>query len=94
SQAAADQRRANNGSNDRTINAKLGMSLQEAMQILNVDNKKLTDMDAETIQKSYDHLYDVNDKSKGGSFYLQSKVCIVCSRIDGNISFVATVWDN
>jgi import inner membrane translocase subunit TIM16 len=60
------------------------------MQILNVDNKKLTDMDAETVQKSYDHLYDVNDKSKGGSFYLQSKVC----SIDGNISFVATVWDN
>ncbi|CAG2107459.1 unnamed protein product [Medioppia subpectinata] len=75
SQTAANQRRANNGSNDRGINAKLGMSLQEAQQILNVDNKKLTELDAETVLKSYNHLFDVNDKSKGGSFYLQSKKC-------------------
>jgi import inner membrane translocase subunit TIM16 len=46
-------------------------SVQEATQILNV---KLNDPPAE-IQKRYEHLFIVNEKSKGGSFYIQSKVC-------------------
>ena len=46
--------------------------LQEAMQILNVENK---DLSPEVTEKNFKHLFDVNDKSKGGSFYLQSKVC-------------------
>jgi Pam16 len=45
--------------------------MQEAKQILNVDNLQ----DVEAIKKKYDHLFTVNDKSRGGSFYLQSKVC-------------------
>lgn len=31
-------------------------------------------MDVKHIQERYDHLFNVNDKAKGGSFYLQSKV--------------------
>ena len=46
--------------------------LQEAKQILNVDNIS----DVEAVTKKYEHLFAVNDKSKGGSFYLQSKVSI------------------
>lgn len=49
---------------------KLGISLEEAMQILNV--KK--DLKSEEIEKNYKHLFEVNQKEKGGSFYLQSKV--------------------
>ena len=47
----------------------MGMTVQEAQQILNVSK-----LDKELIQKNYEHLFAVNDKAKGGSFYLQSKV--------------------
>eukprot|EP01137_Pigoraptor_chileana_P034273 Opistho-2@26572 len=46
------------------------MTVQEARQILNISE---TTPPAEIKQK-FDHLYNVNDKAKGGSFYLQSKV--------------------
>lgn len=54
-----------------------GITLEEAQQILNVSK-----LDPEEIQKNYDHLFSVNDKSKGGSFYLQSKVFRAKERID------------
>ena len=44
--------------------------VQEAKQILHVDNVA----DIETVKMKYEHLFEVNDKAKGGSFYLQSKV--------------------
>lgn len=72
-----------------TSNAKLGISLevrfhsscsfsdcylfQESIQILNVS----TPLNPEEVQKRYDQLFAVNDKAKGGSFYLQSKVRLV-----------------
>ncbi|XP_022325599.1 mitochondrial import inner membrane translocase subunit Tim16-like [Crassostrea virginica] len=55
-----------------------GMTLQEAKQILNVNNPN----DLETIEKNYKHLFEVNDKAKGGSLYLQSKVYRAKERID------------
>ncbi|XP_043567392.1 mitochondrial import inner membrane translocase subunit tim16 [Chiloscyllium plagiosum] len=54
-----------------------GMSLQEAQQILNV-----TKLHTKDIQKNYEHLFKVNDKSVGGSFYLQSKVVRAKERLD------------
>ena len=45
------------------------MTLEEAKQILNVE-----EMDNEKIVKNYEYLFNINDKSKGGSFYIQSKV--------------------
>lgn len=45
--------------------------LQEAKDILNVN-----DLKPELIEKSFNHLFEVNDRSKGGSLYLQSKVSI------------------
>ena len=53
------------------------MSLEEAKQILNVN-----ELDPASVQKSYEHLFGVNDKTKGGSFYLQSKVYRAKERID------------
>lgn len=47
------------------------------MQILNVEK-----LDSEQVQKSYEHLFAVNDKAKGGSFYIQSKVFRAKERID------------
>jgi mitochondrial import inner membrane translocase subunit TIM16 len=41
-----------------------------------------SNLNPEEIQKNYDHLFSVNDKSKGGSFYLQSKVFRAKERLD------------
>lgn len=57
------------------------MTLEEAKEILNVS--KLDD--PQQIQKNYEHLFQVNDKSKGGSFYLQSKVFRAKERIDDEL---------
>lgn len=54
------------------------MTLDEAKQILNVNDLK----SLEEITKNYEHLFAVNDKSKSGSFYLQSKVFRAKERID------------
>ncbi len=48
------------------------VTFQEAKQILNVEDIH----DAEELQKKADHLFKINDKSKGGSFYIQSKVSV------------------
>jgi len=60
--------------------AKHGITIEEAQQILNLDK-----LDPETLQKNYEHLFEVNDKSKGGSFYLQSKVVRAKERLDQEI---------
>ena len=39
---------------------------------MNVDK-----LDPVEVQEKYDHLFMANDQSKGGSFYLQSKVSVV-----------------
>lgn len=54
------------------------MTLEEAQQILNVDKLEKV----EDILKNYEHLFAVNDKAKGGSFYIQSKVFRAKERID------------
>lgn len=79
SQAAAKRTssNANQTHKQRMDNLKTGLTLDEAQQILNVDK-----VDQEQIQKSYEHLFAMNDKSKGGSFYLQSKVFRAKERLD------------
>ena len=57
------------GAKHSATNQKVGISLEEAKQILNVE-----ELDQERIQKNYEYLFSINDKSKGGSFYVQSKV--------------------
>jgi len=60
--------------------ARMGMTVDEAKMILNVEK-----IDAESIQKNYDHLFEVNDKSKGGSLYIQSKVVRAKERLDNEL---------
>ncbi|XP_045615673.2 uncharacterized protein [Procambarus clarkii] len=57
------------GAKHSATNQRLGMSLEEAKQILNVE-----ELDIERIHKNYEYLFNINDKSKGGSFYIQSKM--------------------
>lgn len=84
-QQAAARQAAASGSSSKTeeqeatkANAKLGISLQESVQILDVKQP----LDREQIEKRFKHLFEINDKSKGGSFYLQSKVYCAKQRID------------
>ncbi|KAF9922323.1 hypothetical protein FBU30_007588 [Linnemannia zychae] len=76
--------RASQGSNgSKTVAAdaitrKTGMTVDEAMNILNITK----DADLAKIVKNYQHLYKVNDKTVNGSFYLQSKVVRAKERLE------------
>ncbi len=59
-----------------------GIDLGEAMKILNVTPGEITQ---EVIQKRYEYLFHINDKEKGGSFYIQSKVYRAMERIKAEI---------
>ena len=70
SQQAANARYSGNQSSEHAAEtAKMGLTVDEAKEILNVSELK-----PEEIEKNFEHLFSVNDKAKGGSFYLQSKV--------------------
>jgi hypothetical protein len=56
---------------------------QEAKKILHVEDADLAD--PEKLSKRYEHLFALNDKSKGGSFYLQSKIYRAKERIDQEV---------
>ncbi|XP_057321458.1 mitochondrial import inner membrane translocase subunit Tim16-like [Microplitis mediator] len=66
------------GARSAATNARTGLSLEEALKILNVEKPDQT----EALEKNYKYLFDANDRSKGGSFYLQSKVVRAKERID------------
>jgi import inner membrane translocase subunit TIM16 len=59
------------------------MLFKEAKQILNLTDDDLND--SEKLQKHYEHLFNLNDKTKGGSFYLQSKIYRAKERIDQEV---------
>ncbi|KAH1183813.1 hypothetical protein KIL84_014429 [Mauremys mutica] len=83
SRAAADAR-GRAGPQSAAATSISGISLQEAQQILNISK-----LSPEEIQKNYDHLFKVNDKSVGGSFYLQSKVVRAKERLDEELRITA-----
>jgi hypothetical protein len=58
---------------------------QEAKQILNVKEN----VNVEELTKNYQHLFEVNDKAKGGSLYLQSKVSSDVKKILQNIMIIS-----
>uniref|UniRef100_A0A6B2EE58 Putative mitochondrial import inner membrane translocase subunit tim16 n=1 Tax=Phlebotomus kandelakii TaxID=1109342 RepID=A0A6B2EE58_9DIPT len=78
-QAAARQASSGRGGgqNTETKNFRTGMTLEEAQNILNMDK-----LDKEVLEKQYKHLFEVNEKVKGGSFYIQSKVFRARERIE------------
>ncbi|KAM8825191.1 mitochondrial import inner membrane translocase subunit TIM16-like isoform X3 [Synchiropus splendidus] len=80
SQAAA-RARGRSGQQSAAASSITGMSLQEAQQILNVEK-----LNPEEIQKNYEHLFKANDKSVGGSFYIQSKVVRAKERLEEELS--------
>ncbi|KAF9287155.1 hypothetical protein BGZ68_002200 [Mortierella alpina] len=60
------------------VTRKTGMTMDEAMNILNITKEA----DLAKIAKNYQHLFKVNDKTVGGSFYLQSKVVRAKERLE------------
>ncbi|XP_062874511.1 mitochondrial import inner membrane translocase subunit tim16 [Trichomycterus rosablanca] len=82
SQAAASAR-GRAGQQSAATSSFTGMSLQEAQQILNIST-----LNPEEIQKNYENLFKVNEKSQGGSFYLQSKVVRAKERLDEELTIL------
>ncbi|EDM06283.1 rCG63469, partial [Rattus norvegicus] len=82
SQAAADAR-GHAGHQSAAASNLSGLSLQEAQQILNISK-----LSPEEVQ-NYEHLFKVNDKSVGDSFYLQSKVVRAKERLDEELQIQA-----
>ncbi|XP_076164809.1 mitochondrial import inner membrane translocase subunit Tim16 [Ptiloglossa arizonensis] len=73
------------GAEHVAANVKTGISLTEALHILNVERLDQT----EAIERNYKYLMEVNDRSKGGSFYIQSKVVRAKERIDEELKNVS-----
>nr|XP_033770812.1 mitochondrial import inner membrane translocase subunit TIM16-like isoform X3 [Geotrypetes seraphini] len=83
SRVAADAR-GRSGQESAAASSLSGISLQEAQQILNVSK-----LSPEEIQKNYEHLFKVNDKTVGGSFYVQSKVVRAKERLDEELRILS-----
>lgn len=66
------------GAQHAAANTRTGMSLDEALRILNVERLDQTEL----IEQNYKYLMEANDRLKGGSFYLLSKVVRAKERID------------
>jgi len=82
--AAARAGGGKKGEESSASNLKLGMTLEEAKQILNIE-----ELDKEKIEANFDYLFNINDKSKGGSFYIQSKVFRAKERVDEEFQSIA-----
>lgn len=69
------------GAEHAAANIKTGLTLEEAKQILHVHELSKAEVD-----ERYEHLFQMNEKSKGGSFYIQSKIVRAKERIDHELS--------
>ncbi|MCJ1370860.1 mitochondrial import inner membrane translocase subunit TIM16 [Loxospora ochrophaea] len=85
-QASASQqyaRQASKGNLSAANNlASSGLTLDEACKILNVKPPQGGKANMENIMERFKRLFDINEPSKGGSFYLQSKVLRARERIE------------
>ncbi|KAL8692330.1 MAG: hypothetical protein Q9218_002623 [Villophora microphyllina] len=72
------------GSSSSTANsfASSGLTLDEACKILNVRSPQGGKADMEDVMERFKRLFDTNDPTKGGSFYLQSKILRARERIE------------
>ncbi|XP_046824740.1 mitochondrial import inner membrane translocase subunit Tim16-like [Vespa velutina] len=71
------------GARHAATNLRTGMTLNEALRILNVERPDQTEL----IEQNYKYLMEANDRSRGGSFYLQSKVVRAKERIDEEMKY-------
>ncbi|KAJ3207395.1 mitochondrial import inner membrane translocase subunit TIM16 [Dinochytrium kinnereticum] len=64
----------------------MGMTAEEATQILNVSKKEFKAEEMIKVGQNFEHLFKQNDPANGGSFYLQSKVFRAKERLDAELS--------
>lgn len=63
-----------------------GITLDESCKILNIERNEAKDyLNLDKVNKRFDYLFNVNDKEKGGSFYLQSKIYRAAERLKWEI---------
>lgn len=80
------ERSGGSGTASAAESLRLGMSIEEAKEILNVTDSDIFGADREKLYKNYEHLFSVNEKANGGNLYLQSKVVRAKERIDQEIA--------
>ncbi|KAK3682356.1 Pam16-domain-containing protein [Podospora appendiculata] len=85
SQYQRAQAKAGNTNASGGAAAKTGMTLDEACKILNVKPPKDGKADMEDVMARFKKLFDTNDPTKGGSFYLQSKILRARERIEAEV---------
>ena len=73
-----------NASSPATANnlASSGLTLDEACKILNVKPPQGGKTDMNNVMEKFKTMFDKNDPTKGGSFYLQSKILRARQRIE------------
>lgn len=83
-QASSQYARAASKDNPQALNtiASSGLTLDEACKILNVKPPQAGKVDMEQVMERFKRLYDMNEPTKGGSFYLQSKILRARERIE------------
>lgn len=79
------QQKSGGASVSGRANLASGMTLQEAVNILNVKPPKGGQTDMEEVMDRFKRLFDANDPKKGGSFYLQSKILRARERIEAEV---------
>ena len=76
------QQKAGNTGASSAFGAGGSMTLEEACKILNVKPPQNGEINMEDVLERFKKLFDVNEPTKGGSFYLQSKVLRARERIE------------
>lgn len=61
-----------------------GITLDESSKILNLEDQN--ELNRDKINSKFQYLFDINDKEKGGSFYLQSKIYRAAERLKYEIA--------
>lgn len=82
SKYAAEARKSGGSSGTLNTLASSGLTLDEACKILNVKPPQSGEANLEKVMERFKKLFDLNDPSKGGSFYLQSKILRARERIE------------
>uniref|UniRef100_A0A6V1W657 Mitochondrial import inner membrane translocase subunit TIM16 n=1 Tax=Heterosigma akashiwo TaxID=2829 RepID=A0A6V1W657_HETAK len=69
-----------------TVTGKKKVSVQEALQILNISKASAKQLDAEEVQSQFKKYFENNEVSKGGSFYIQSKIYRAKEALDAEMA--------
>lgn len=82
----AQQKAGGSGvSSSGRANLSSGMTLEEAVKVLDVKPPQGGKADMEEVMAQFKRLFDANDPQKGGSFYLQSKILRARERIEADV---------